>query len=1127
MGFLSSPGSTNEVDTASIQVSTVSTPVSTVSSHDFIANLSDSTVYAFLKTNKIEFNQSEFDLATYKRGLASIEEQFIFYKKNEVVFCDQILVLKRDASFRDSEIIALNFQIEKLKTEKESNQIKINNFENKSKSLDKLIESQITSNSRTRLGFISYNAVAPPPTGLFEPPSIDLSNSGLKEFQHPEFKGYGPRIYQLVLPGKALQEQQHQLVLPGCFTRCFKRSKIFWQWTFQAYDGKYILPQRSMMEGMLPLGEELKVEINKARGARDTLVVIILEVNCIKDLDALHLVKTFFGTRILVVLIYLVLLIYKVTLLNPYSVATYFWGVTNEFCDEKCIKREYNVARTPQQNKVALIEAARTMLADSKLPTTFLAKARPNAESITKTINTAGPVNTATPTYADSPNDPLMLDLKDARILDDAYDDRDEDLPHGKRAIGTKWVYRNKRDQRGIVVKNKAKLVAQGHRQEEGIDYDEVFAPVARIEAIRYLKGQPILDLWYPKDSYLELIAYSDSDYAGFSLDRKSTTGGCQFLESLIEALRNGTLCLNSAVYTLWILRMECKSRQVLKIGLKLKGYLINDGYVDLVQHADKKELAILGQTKTGKELSNPSMAGSLPKTTLPTLLALNVVSAVQPLLNAASCQSDKTSLKIKTVNDDVQLQALIDGKKVVITEASIRHDLKLNDAKGTSCLHNVMIFKELARIGIWKLVFPSTCFLDVEEVGDLPTDDQDIPIPDAPSSSKPQRKHKPRRKGKKKRKATKVSPTELPTEDPVPTTSNDPLPSGEDSMPLKELMVLCTNLSNKFLNLENEVIEMKSSHQAKIAVLESRVEKLEKQNMSLTKELKNLAHEETVLSMHDATDADGKEVTEEMVEVITIAKIIVDEVSTTGGELNAADEEPVSAAPINITTAQPSEATKTTIDISTTPKAKGIVFHDMEESTTRTASSKAQVKDKGKAKIEAEWNANLQDNIDWNEVVEQNMAGFKMKFFKGMSYEEIRPLFEEKYNKVQTLFKEGPEMDAKKIKASRKRTRKEEIEKDQSVKKQNEILPDDKDDVFLNVAPLSSKPPTIVDYKIYKEGKKEHFQIIRENRNHQMYLAFSTMLKNFNREDLEVLWKIVKDKFKETQPKEVLDVFL
>nr|GFB33129.1 copia protein [Tanacetum cinerariifolium] len=59
------------------------------------------------------------------------------------------------------------------------------------------------------------------------------------------------------------------------------------------------------------------------------------------------------------------------------------------------------------------------------------------------------------------------------------------DCPKGVRPIGTKWVLKNKKDERGIVVRNKARLVAQGNTQEEGIDYDEVFAPVARIEAIR------------------------------------------------------------------------------------------------------------------------------------------------------------------------------------------------------------------------------------------------------------------------------------------------------------------------------------------------------------------------------------------------------------------------------------------------------------------------------------------------------------------------------------------------------------------------------------------------------------------------------------------------------------------
>ncbi|GJX69632.1 putative ribonuclease H-like domain-containing protein [Tanacetum coccineum] len=59
------------------------------------------------------------------------------------------------------------------------------------------------------------------------------------------------------------------------------------------------------------------------------------------------------------------------------------------------------------------------------------------------------------------------------------------DLLNGKRAIDSKWVFRNKKDERGVVIRNKVRLIAQGYTQEEGIDYNEVFAPVANIEAIR------------------------------------------------------------------------------------------------------------------------------------------------------------------------------------------------------------------------------------------------------------------------------------------------------------------------------------------------------------------------------------------------------------------------------------------------------------------------------------------------------------------------------------------------------------------------------------------------------------------------------------------------------------------
>nr|GEW89114.1 retrovirus-related Pol polyprotein from transposon TNT 1-94 [Tanacetum cinerariifolium] len=110
--------------------------------------------------------------------------------------------------------------------------------------------------------------------------------------------------------------------------------------------------------------------------------------------------------------------------------------------------------------------------------------------AVSAPVSVVGPsraLNDDEPSY---PNDSLMPYLEDIYassskgiFTNSSYDD--EDLPFGKKAIGTKWVYRNKKDEKGVVDRNKATLVAQGHRPEEEIDYDEVFTHVARIEAIR------------------------------------------------------------------------------------------------------------------------------------------------------------------------------------------------------------------------------------------------------------------------------------------------------------------------------------------------------------------------------------------------------------------------------------------------------------------------------------------------------------------------------------------------------------------------------------------------------------------------------------------------------------------
>nr|GEV14176.1 hypothetical protein [Tanacetum cinerariifolium] len=96
-----------------------------------------------------------------------------------------------------------------------------------------------------------------------------------------------------------------------------------------------------------------------------------------------------------------------------------------------------------------------------------------------------------------------------------------------------------------------------------------------------------------------------------------------------------------------------------------------------------------------------------------------------------------------------------------------------------------------------------------------------------------------------------------------------------------------------------------------------------------------------------------------------------------------------------------------------------------------------------------------------------------------------------------------------------------------EELKRRLEIIPEDDDDVTIEETPLASKSPTMVDYKIYKERRKGFFKIIRADGNSQSYLTFGKMFKNFNKEDLEVLWSIVKARFKKTKPIDDMDNLL
>ncbi|GJV89276.1 retrovirus-related pol polyprotein from transposon TNT 1-94 [Tanacetum coccineum] len=177
-----------------------------------------------------------------------------------------------------------------------------------------------------------------------------------------------------------------------------------------------------------------------------------------------------------------------------------------------------------------------------------------------------------------------------------------------------------------------------------------------------------------------------------------------------------------------------------------------------------------------------------------------------------------------------------------------------------------------------------------------------------------------------------------------------------------------------------------------------------------------------------------------------------------------------------------------------------------------------------------------------------KNMEGWKPKSLKNKSFANIQELFDKAMKRVNTFVDYRTELveeSSKKAEAeiahesslkrageeleqeSSKKQKLEEDKESEELKKCLEIVPDDGDDVTIDATPLSTKSPTIVDYKIYKEGKKSYFQIIRADGNSQMYLTFGKMLKNFDREDLEVLWSIVKARFKKTEPVNYMDNFL
>ncbi|GJZ26767.1 hypothetical protein Tco_0571020 [Tanacetum coccineum] len=241
----------------------------------------------------------------------------------------------------------------------------------------------------------------------------------------------------------------------------------------------------------------------------------------------------------------------------------------------------------------------------------------------------------------------------------------------------------------------------------------------------------------------------------------------------------------------------------------------------------------------------------------------------VNPTIYTTCIEQFWTSSKVKTVNGERKIQDLVYKKKVIISETSIRSDLKLDDAEGTDFLPTATIFSELERIGYenltqkltfykayfssqWKFLihtilqclsakttswneFSSTIASAIIYLA-TPTDSHSIPIITQPSSSKPQMK-KSRRKKRQDNAPIEPTTEETTPEEHISTPSYDPPSSSEDRMQLAELMNLCTNLQEKVLDLE----KAKTAQTKEIAGLKKRVKQLENRRKLRTSRLRRL----------------------------------------------------------------------------------------------------------------------------------------------------------------------------------------------------------------------------------------------------------------------------------------------
>ncbi|GJS55117.1 hypothetical protein Tco_0628479 [Tanacetum coccineum] len=252
----------------------------------------------------------------------------------------------------------------------------------------------------------------------------------------------------------------------------------------------------------------------------------------------------------------------------------------------------------------------------------------------------------------------------------------------------------------------------------------------------RYLKGQPLLGLWYPKESPFDLVAYPDSNYDGDNQDRKSTTRGCQFLGRRLISwqCKKQTIVATSTTeaeyvaaasgcgQVLWI------QNQLLDYGynfMNTKIYIDNNSAICIVKnhvyhsrtkHIDirhhfirdcyEKKLINVDHIHTDNNvadlLTKPFDVGRFQYLVIVDFLEaspLRYALLVRPTIFVSHIRQFWSTTRIETTDGETHIIAKINGKQVTVSESSIRRKLKLKDKEGISDLPDTDLFANLSRI--------------------------------------------------------------------------------------------------------------------------------------------------------------------------------------------------------------------------------------------------------------------------------------------------------------------------------------------------------------------------------------------------------------------------------------------